>query len=307
MQLHIAAAVMGAVAVFCCTANGAAPAPAERPLPRTHAHNDYLHPHPLLDALHHGFVGVEADVFLVGTELRVAHDRQADWSKVPTLEAAYLTPLAERVKRRGGSVYGDGTTVMLLIDLKSEPVSTYRRVHDVLGAYQAANPGLFTTYTRGGDGQVTVSRGAVNVVISGVTRPKDVMAAQEVRYAGCDGRLGDIGPDVKPEDRPQLVPLISDNWNNALRGEAKWDGKGDPPAATRARLKELADTVHVEGKQFRLWNLPVDGPAVWGLLYDAGVDLINTDDLEGLAKFVTAKAEVRTTKSGADPKGEEGN
>lgn len=266
-----------------------APAPAERPTPRTHAHNDYLHPRPLLDALGHGFVGVEADVFLVGDELRVAHDKQQDWSKVPTLEDAYLTPLAEVVRKRGGSVYGDGRPVMLLIDLKSEPLSTYRRVHDALAAQQAARPGLFTAYARGADGKVAVTRGAVDVVISGVTRPKEVMAAQALRYAGCDGRLTDVGPDVKAEDRPEVVPLISDNWNNAFKSDAKWDGRGDPPAATRARLKELVEAVHAEGKQLRLWNLPVDGPAVWGLLYDAGVDLINTDDLAGLAKFIHSR------------------
>ena len=35
------------------------------PLPRAHAHNDYEHPRPLLDALSHGFCSVEADVHLV--------------------------------------------------------------------------------------------------------------------------------------------------------------------------------------------------------------------------------------------------
>ena len=34
------------------------------PLRQAHAHNDYEHPRPLLDALDHGFCSVEADVFL---------------------------------------------------------------------------------------------------------------------------------------------------------------------------------------------------------------------------------------------------
>ena len=36
-----------------------------KPLPRAHAHNDYLHQRPLLDALDNGFCSVEADISLV--------------------------------------------------------------------------------------------------------------------------------------------------------------------------------------------------------------------------------------------------
>ncbi|MEC4021166.1 hypothetical protein QMK28_34095, partial [Streptomyces sp. H27-D2] len=34
------------------------------PLRRAHAHNDFVHPRPLLDALSHGFASVEADIWL---------------------------------------------------------------------------------------------------------------------------------------------------------------------------------------------------------------------------------------------------
>src|SRR5262245_38461023 len=44
------------------------------PLVRAHAHNDYEHQRPLLDALDQGFCSVEADVWLVDGQLRVAHD-----------------------------------------------------------------------------------------------------------------------------------------------------------------------------------------------------------------------------------------
>ena len=45
------------------------------PLPNAHAHNDYLHRHPLTDALDRGFTSVEADVFLRGHELYLGHLR----------------------------------------------------------------------------------------------------------------------------------------------------------------------------------------------------------------------------------------
>ena len=44
-----------------------------RPLWRAHAHNDYEHPRPLLDALDHRFGSVEADIFLVGDQLLIGH------------------------------------------------------------------------------------------------------------------------------------------------------------------------------------------------------------------------------------------
>jgi hypothetical protein len=283
-------------------AGAAAPQPAERPVPRTHAHNDYEHPHPLFDALHEGFVGVEADVYLVGTELRVAHDKVKDWSSVPTLEASYLEPLRElKAGRNGGGIYPDGTPVLLLVDIKTEAVATYQRVHKVLAAYQAKAPGLFTTYTRSPGGTYQVTRGAVTVVISG-NRPRAAMAGQDMRYAGYDGRPADIGPDVRPEDSPAFVTLISENWDVVFTGPAKWNGNGEMPEATRAKLKGMVEAVHAEGKMLRFWRLPVDGPAVWGPLYDAGVDLINTDDLKGLAAYVKSRAaeKAHAPRSGDD-------
>ena len=264
-----------------------APDPAERAVPHTHAHNDYAHEHPLFDALHEGFVGVEADIYLVGTELRVAHDKVQDWTTVPTLEASYLTPLSDLKKRRtGGGIYADGTRLLLLVDIKTEDVPTYRRLHDVLATYQAANPGLFTVYRKRED-RYSVQRGAVDVVITG-NRPRPFMAHQDLRYAAYDGRLSDLaaGPVGEP---PEFIPLISDNWKNAFGDKTAWDGTGEMPAAMRAKLSGLVGEAHNKNKMVRFWNVPKDTPQTWGPLLDAGVDLINTDDLGGLARFVKSR------------------
>src|SRR5271157_4619073 len=52
-----------AAVAFSSAALHAQPQPV--PLTRVHAHNDYLHPPPLFDALNCGFCSVEADVHLV--------------------------------------------------------------------------------------------------------------------------------------------------------------------------------------------------------------------------------------------------
>src|SRR2546428_7586917 len=219
-------ALLGAVVIAGGVANAAPPEPADRPHPRTHAHNDYEHEHPLFDALHYGFVSVEADVYLVGKDLRVAHDPVADWSKVPTLQDAYLTPLRDLKKRRNnGGIYGDGTPILLLVDIKTEAGPTYARLHEVLADYQAASPGLFTTYTTEGSERYKVTPGAVTVIVTG-NRPREAMKRQKTRIAGYDGRLADVGPDVNPDDSPGFTPLVSDNWNTAFKGELAWDGTG---------------------------------------------------------------------------------
>lgn len=122
-------------------------------LERAHAHNDYEHERPLYDALDNGFKSVEADVWLVDGELLVAHDREAV-QPGRTLESLYLAPLRETIKRNRGSVYrGDPDNFTLLIDIKSEGVSTYLALHRELRRYQQ----ILTRF-----GPAGVKDGAVN-------------------------------------------------------------------------------------------------------------------------------------------------
>ena len=264
------------------------PTPRSEALPNTHAHNDYEHENSLFDALSNGFVSVEADIWLYpddGENLRVAHDPVEDPTTLPTLEELYLDPLQELNEEfDNGGVYADGTPLTLLIDLKSEGLPTYQQLDEVLAEYQAETPGLFTTYAQDEMGNYTVTPGAVTPIISG-DRPREYMESQEVRYAGYDGRKDDIGTDVDPG----FMPLISDNWDNFFTGDLAWDGTGTIPEDTEAELNEIVAEVQEEDKMLRFWNLPQDAPSVWEPLYEAGVDLINTDDLEELSTFIESQ------------------
>ncbi|NES04493.1 MAG: DUF839 domain-containing protein [Okeania sp. SIO2F4] len=259
-------------------------------VPFTHAHNDYEHDFPLFDALSYGFISVESDIWLYPDDnenLRVAHDPVLDPTTLPTLEELYLDPLQDlKEEFDNGGVYADGTPLTLLIDIKSEGLSTYQRLHEVLTEYQAESPGLFTTYTQDEMGNYTVTPGAVTPIISG-DRPREFMESQEVRYAGYDGRKSDIGTDADPG----FMPLISDNWNNFFSGDLAWDGTGTIPEDTEAELNRIVSEVQGEDKIFRFWNLPQDAPSVWGPLFEAEIDLINTDDLAGLSTFIQSQLE----------------
>ena len=107
-----------------------------QPLAAAHAHNDYEHDRPLLDALEHGFTSVEADVWLVDGELLVAHDLE-DAKPGVTLKSLYLDPLDELVRNHGHSVYPhwDGS-LQLLIDIKSEGEATYAAIEQELSEHR---------------------------------------------------------------------------------------------------------------------------------------------------------------------------
>jgi hypothetical protein len=241
------------------------------PLLQAHAHNDYLHDRPLSQALEHGFTSVEADVFLVGDQLCVAHESK---QIVPerTLQSLYLEPLRRRVLANGGRVYRNGPRFILMIDIKTVAEPTYGRLHEVLAGYRD----MLTTF--GPQGRKDQ---AVLVVVSG-NRPLKLMRSQPVRYAGYDGRLADLESDL-PAD---VIPMISDQWAKVT----PWRGEGAMPAGERQRLDSIVRRAHAKGRLVRFWLTP-DTPsrereAVWRQLLSAGVDLINTDDLQGLQEFL---------------------
>ncbi len=62
----------------------------------------------------------------------------------------------------------------------------------------------------------------------------------------------------------------------------------------RQKLREIVETAHAQGRRVRFWETPDRRSrareTVWRELVSAGVDLINTDDLEGLQKFLLEHA-----------------
>lgn len=269
-------AVLGLVA-------GAVPATATpahdrvRPLAQAHAHNDYEHTRPLFDALDEGFTSVEADIYLVGDELLVAHDPE-DLDPARTLTSLYLEPLRQRVIDNHGGVYRGYRDFQLLIDIKTEGESTYAALDALLREPRYAF--LWTTYRYG-----HVRTRAVTAVVSG-NRPRATMAAQPTRVAFYDGRIVDQS-DLGPGSDARLTPLVSDNWTKLFT----WTGSGPMPEAEKAKLRDIVRTAHRAGQRVRFWATPdAPGPerdAIWRELVAADVDHINTDDLKGLADFLT--------------------
>jgi hypothetical protein len=167
-------------------------------------------------------------------------------------------------------VFPGGPPFTLLIDFKTNGSEIYKRLQEVLPHYREM-------LTRVEDGKHL--QGAVTIVISG-DRPREQIASSTIRYVGIDGRLGDLSSNQPAH----LLPLISDRWTSHFR----WRGTGPMPAEEKLKLQAIVKQAHDRGRRVRFWATP-EKPALWQELYDTGVDLINTDKLAELEKFLASQ------------------
>ena len=208
-------------------------------------------------------------------KLLVAHDPK-HLHDDRTLQSLYLDPLRRRIKANGGRVYPGGPTVILLIDLKTQPDVTYALLRKVLAEYAD----ILTVKQNG-----KVTQRALLAVFTGFA-PRQELKADPIRYAALDGNLNDVD-SKEPVD---LMPMVSIPWPNLF----KWRGEGPMPAEERAKLRDLVARVHAGHRQIRFWASP-NTPALWHEQRAAGVDLLNVDDLSGGAEV---SAEERRRQEG---------
>lgn len=235
--------------------------PAE-PIPFAHAHNDYEHKQPLLEALSHGFVSVEADIWLIDGQLLVSHELE-DVSKEKTLQALYLEPLKQIAAGQNGRILKRDEPFYLMIDLKSDGPSTLAALRKVLPMYKD----MLTHYTN-----EKTEPAAVSIVLSG-SRPEADWWKEPERLFSLDGRPSDL-----EENRlgAHYIPWISDDYFNHFT----YIGFGEMPAAEREKLKSLVDKAHAQGRMVRFWAAP-GTRTLWSVFRDNKVDLLNVDDLAG--------------------------
>ena len=241
------------------------------PILSGHSHNDYLQQTPLWDALSLGFISIEVDVHLVGGALLVGHDEE-DLDPSRTLQSLYLDPLRDHVRAHNGRVYPSERSLDLLIDIKSDARSTYEELRGLLALYSD----MLTTYS-----ETRVQTRAISVIVSG-NRPRELMMAEDVRFATYDGRIDDLRSRV-PDN---FISLISDNWEDHFN----WRGLGDLSGPDSLRLAQRLEAAHRSGYRLRFWNIPApEGRPiedVWSRLLEAGVDLLSVDDVNAYRDFL---------------------
>jgi hypothetical protein len=170
------------------------------------------------------------------------------------------------VRQNDGRVYPHGPEFILLIDLKTDWQVIYPALRQVLQEYT----NILSTFR--GDEKST---NAITVIITG-SRSLDMFKGESVRYAAYDGMLSDLDSNASSN----LIPWISDNWGASFR----WPGRGEMSAADKTKLAGIVAKAHGKGRLVRFWGSP-DQPVFWRAMLAEGVDLINTDDLEGVQHF----------------------
>ncbi|KAI8298593.1 Altered inheritance of mitochondria protein 6-like protein [Colletotrichum sp. SAR11_240] len=252
------------------------------PIP-CHSHNDYWRRRPVFSALQVGCVGIEADVWLYGTELFVGHDR---WSlrEENTFTSLYVDPLVRLLEERNSchenstdqrsrGIYeaNPNQTLILLVDLKTNGAETWPEV--VRQLQPLRDRGWLSTVI---DGQVNY--GPITVVGTGNT-PFDMLVKNTTyRDYFFDAPLTKL-------DTNDFNPTNSYYTSVSFKKAVGMVWFGDLSKSQITKLREQVKQAHARGLKVRYWDLPAWPISIrnhiWGILIREGVDILNVDDLKG--------------------------
>ncbi|MFK7811793.1 MAG: phosphatidylinositol-specific phospholipase C/glycerophosphodiester phosphodiesterase family protein [Maribacter sp.] len=211
-----------------------------------HSHNDYEQNIPFWKAISAEVNSLEADIFLVGDSLFVAHTLK-EIKHNRDLETLYLKPLRQAIELNLLS----SNPLQLLIDVKSEAYSTLELLVKVLEKY----PTL-------------ISNEKITFVISG-KHPKLEDYKNYPKYILFDYQSLDPVPSQDILDKIALISL-------SFKRFSKWNGKGSLTDEDLELITKTIQKAHDFEKPFRFWGTP-DSETAWKTFEKMGVDYINTD------------------------------
>ena len=223
---------------------------------KIHSHNDYLQKKPFYIAYANKVDEMEADIFLVGDSILVAHSKR-EINASNTLYSLYLKPLAEAFKKHKNKVSDDKDyTFSLMIDVKEK--------------WNAVYPALKREIEKYGDIlNRNAKKASIQIVISG-SRPDYSTFNTFPKWLFFDGL-----PNISYAKRDlKRISMISDNFASY----SKWKGSGEIPTEDKEKLKNVIAQAHRLNKPIRFWGAP-DTEACWKQLVELGADIINTDKI----------------------------
>lgn len=238
-------------------------------LANAHSHNDFEQQHPFYQAYQEGFGSIEADIFLFNKAILVGHD-SAQLTPTRNLENLYLQPMAESIKRNGGSIYKDSNRrLQFMIDLKTDGLITLPVLISVLEKY----PSIIRNRT-------------IQIVISG-SRPADSLFHRYPAYIWFDGKLGQTY-SAKALSR---IAMLSESFGKF----SKWKDAAQPfPEEDRQKIQRAVAQAHGLHKTVRLWAMP-DHQKGWEEMMKLDLDFLNTDRIADLADFLGKQTNTNQT------------
>lgn len=236
-----------------------------------HAHNDYEHSRPLLDALDNKFYSVESDFWLVDGQLLVSHDKEDSIEDYKgTLKELYLDPLQKRVDEMG-SVHGDGLPFYLWLDIKDGRDQMHPILRDIVKNYS-----MLSSFSRD-----KTELKPVTIILTGDHESKSsyVEKYEITKMCRDSNHYKMDDPDT---DNQWLWYAI--NWRSMF----DWRGDGAITQNEYDKLVMIVNDIHAKGRRVRFYSTP-DMPSYWGLALKVGIDHINTDKLPELNAFLESQ------------------
>lgn len=169
-----------------------------------------------------------------------------------------------------------GQTLYLFVDVKTDGPTTFPYVVKALQPLR--DGGWLSTYNGTG-----VTMGAVTVIGTGNTPLNQVQGVdhRDFFYDGPLATLNMTGSNITSD----VSPIASTDFA-AVFGEVRNQTFNSTQMDT---LQSQIATAHSRGIGVRYWDQPGwpvgTRNAIWRILWDAGVDLLNVDDLEAAANF----------------------
>ncbi|KAL6251611.1 hypothetical protein RBB50_001821 [Rhinocladiella similis] len=253
-----------------------------------HSHNDYWRDIPFYTALSVGCISTEADVWLYNDTLYVGHEQSA-LTTARTFDSLYVQPILDTLRRENPTTQfvskptkngvfdtSSGQTLYLFVDLKTHGPSTWPVVVKQLQPLRDA--GYLTTFNGTG-----ITPGPVTVIGTGNT-PLNLIQGVDHRDYFFDANLALLSTTQSNITR-EVSPIASTQFSKNF-GTINGTSFNDTQLATLSKHIAMASE---KGILARYWDTPAwpvkTRNTVWSTLIEAGVGLLNADDLAEAAGF----------------------
>ncbi|MBM2620353.1 hypothetical protein JIG36_33065 [Actinoplanes sp. LDG1-06] len=292
-------------------------APGMTPLDHAAAHDDYLNPQPLQDALAHRFTSFEADVVLREGNLELCHHLDGGTCRDPRnaritarpFEATYLRGLSSRVNATGGRVYpGYHQPVLLFVEIgcataagvcalpedpaaaatdPNNPLVVARKIMDALTPYREMLFHVDGTARQWGPVQVVITGSHNDDQLpaggDGHNSVRGLLAQQADTYAFLDGSFG-VDRDQYNAD---LVPVISFP-SVGMNEDCTYNANNPLQTKHWDNITKAQSTGH-HVRVLAPDNCP-GGSDFWTDALYGGVDLISSNGVASLGDWIATNA-----------------